>query len=78
MDLFVVETVQSVLDTDANPAIRPMTYYVESPERITDLFDRIAYDKCKFVGESFFSSKTLFQKKSFREKVFLEKKKLKK
>lgn len=48
MDTFVIDTVQTVLDTDANPSIRPMTYYVESPERITGLFDRVAYDKCKF------------------------------
>lgn len=48
MDTFVIDTVQSVLDTDANPSIRPMTYYVESPERISGLFDRIAYDKCEF------------------------------
>lgn len=47
MDTFVVDVVQSVLDVDANPAIRPMTYYVEKPERIADLFDRVAYDKCE-------------------------------
>lgn len=47
MDTFVVDTVQSVLDTDANSAIRPMTYYVENPERISGLFDRVAYDKCE-------------------------------
>jgi aminopeptidase N len=48
MDTFVIDTVQTVLDTDANPSIRPMTYYVESPERIAGLFDRVAYDKCEF------------------------------
>lgn len=47
MDTFVIDTVQSVLDTDANSAIRPMTYYVENPERISGLFDRVAYDKCE-------------------------------
>jgi len=47
MDLFVVDTVQPVLETDANPAIRAMTQYVESPERISSLFDRIAYSKCE-------------------------------
>lgn len=45
MDTFVIDTVQSVLDVDANPNIRPMTYYVENPDRITGLFDRVAYDK---------------------------------
>lgn len=47
MDSFVVDVVQSVLDVDANPNIRPMTFYVESPERLDGLFDRVAYDKCE-------------------------------
>lgn len=47
MDTFVVDTVQSVLDVDASPSIRPMTYYTESPESLSGLFDRVAYDKCK-------------------------------
>ena len=47
MDTFVVDTVHSVLDVDANPKIRAMTHYVESPVEIEDLFDRIAYDKCE-------------------------------
>lgn len=47
MELFVTDVVQSVLDSDANPNIRAMTTYVESPERIADLFDRVAYDKCE-------------------------------
>lgn len=49
MDTFVVDVVQSVLDVDASPSIRPMTYYVENPDRITALFDRVAYDKCKLI-----------------------------
>lgn len=48
MDLFVVNTMQTVLDVDASATIRPMTHYVESPERISELFDRVAYDKGKY------------------------------
>lgn len=49
MDTFVVDSVQTVLEVDASPNIRPMTYYVENPERISRLFDRVAYDKCKLT-----------------------------
>lgn len=48
MDTFVIDTVQTVLDVDASSSIRPMTYYVEDPESITGLFDRVAYDKCEY------------------------------
>jgi hypothetical protein len=34
------------METDANPNIRAMTYYVESPIGIDRLFDNIAYSKC--------------------------------
>ena len=47
MDTFVVNTVQAVFETDASPSIRPMSYYVENPNRIEQLFDNIAYSKCK-------------------------------
>lgn len=47
VDTFITDTVQPVMITDANPNIRPMTYYVESPERVSSLFDSIAYSKCK-------------------------------
>lgn len=47
-DTFLVETVQPVMETDSNPSIRPMTYYVESPEAIDRLFDNVAYSKCEF------------------------------
>lgn len=47
MDTFVVDSVQTVLEVDASADIRPMTYYVENPDRISGLFDRVAYDKCK-------------------------------
>jgi aminopeptidase N len=47
IDTFITDTVLPVMITDANPSIRPMTFYVESPERVSALFDRIAYSKCK-------------------------------
>ncbi|XP_037044998.1 aminopeptidase N-like [Bradysia coprophila] len=45
MDYFVIRTLQSVLQSDASPTIRPMTYYVESPQAISGLFSNIAYAK---------------------------------
>lgn len=47
LDTYFISTVHPVLETDANPNIRPMTYYVESPQRIDNLFDSIAYSKGK-------------------------------
>lgn len=47
IDTFLTGTVQPVLVTDANPAIRAMNYYVENPGRIDGLFDSVAYSKCK-------------------------------
>lgn len=46
-DTFLVETVQAVMESDSNPTVRPMSYYVESPERIDRLFDNVAYSKCE-------------------------------
>lgn len=48
IDTFLVDTVQPVMETDANEFIRPMSFYVESPERISSLFDSVAYSKGKF------------------------------
>lgn len=45
IDTHLIDTVQSVLEIDANPNIRPMTYYVESPESIDFMFDDIASKK---------------------------------
>lgn len=50
LDTFLIDTVQPVMETDANPNIRPMTYYVEDPERIEDLFDSVAYSKCEIAS----------------------------
>lgn len=46
-DEFVIDTLQSVMESDANPNVRPMTFYVESPSNIDRLFDSVAYSKCK-------------------------------
>lgn len=51
MDYFVIRTLQSVLQSDASPTQRPMTYYVESPQAISGLFSNIAYAKCKSIFE---------------------------
>ncbi|CRL01384.1 CLUMA_CG014379, isoform A [Clunio marinus] len=53
IDTFLVETVQPVLEVDANPNIRPMTYYVENPIRIDFLFDSVAYSKSGSVLKMF-------------------------
>lgn len=45
MDTFLIDTVQNVLEIDANPSIRPLTHYIESPDDIRAIFDRISYDK---------------------------------
>ena len=47
MDTFVIKILQVSFIHDVSLKIRPMTYYVESPEEIGDLFDFIAYKKCK-------------------------------
>lgn len=48
LDSFVYEEVQSVMVSDATPNTRPMTFYAESPNGIANLFDNVAYSKCKF------------------------------
>jgi aminopeptidase N len=53
MDEFVIDVVQNALEVDANQYIRPMTFYVEKPNEIDDLFDRIAYDKSGSVLRMF-------------------------
>jgi aminopeptidase N len=46
-DAFIVDVLQNVMETDSNPARRAMTYYVENPVRIDNLFDSVAYSKCE-------------------------------
>jgi aminopeptidase N len=48
MDTFTYSKVQNALETDASETIRPMTHYVEEPQLVKDLFDDIAYSKCKY------------------------------
>ncbi|CRL06584.1 CLUMA_CG019460, isoform A [Clunio marinus] len=45
MDLFVIYAIQGMLETDADPNIRPMTFYIERPEEILQIFDNVAYAK---------------------------------
>lgn len=40
---------QSALVADANPNVRPMTYFVEKPSEISQLYDSIAYAKAGSV-----------------------------
>lgn len=47
MDSFLLNVVHPVLEVDGKSQ-RPMTYYVEEPDEIDDLFDWIAYEKGKF------------------------------
>lgn len=54
MDTFLIDTLQAVMVTDANPSIRPMSFYVESPERVSLLFDNIAYSKCELIKTYYF------------------------
>lgn len=44
-DIFLVDIMQRVFVIDADPDIRPMSYYVEDPVSIDYLFDWIAYEK---------------------------------
>ena len=46
-DSFLTDILQAVMETDSNPARRPMTYYVENAVLIDRLFDSVAYSKCK-------------------------------
>jgi hypothetical protein len=47
MDTFYVTQTQPTFITDANPNIRHMSWYVESPAAILTLFDTISYPKGK-------------------------------
>lgn len=49
MDSYLTGTVHGVMQNDALESTRPMTYYVESPRRISQLFNYVAYAKCKFL-----------------------------
>lgn len=48
---FFIGRMQNVFRVDALAKTHPMTYYVESPQAIDNLFGRIAYDKCKYIGK---------------------------
>lgn len=46
-NIFVVNELQSALLFDAQPTTRAMSTYAETPNQIANLFDTIAYSKCK-------------------------------
>lgn len=62
LDTFLIDTVQPVMEVDANPNIRPMTFYVEDPEQIEFLFDNVAYSKCETAS--------IFKRRSLRVSFF--------
>jgi aminopeptidase N len=45
--MMVVNTLQTVMERDALESTRPMTHYVESQADVRNLFDFVAYSKCK-------------------------------
>lgn len=49
MDLHQVNTFMTVMEPDASRNVRAMTYYVEAPGRIAELFNFIAYFKCEYL-----------------------------
>lgn len=51
---FLPAKLQNVFQSDATNRSRPMTYYIENPSGIANLFDNIAYAKCN--SNSFFLS----------------------
>jgi len=48
-DYFNIQKLQNTLKMDAFDATsRPMTHYADTPAEISNLFDRVAYDKCEW------------------------------
>ncbi|XP_031332735.1 glutamyl aminopeptidase-like isoform X3 [Photinus pyralis] len=45
MDQFLIDTLHSVMSTDATPASHPIVKTVETPDQITEIFDAITYNK---------------------------------
>jgi aminopeptidase N len=54
IDLMVVLTCQPVLVRDSYETTRPMNYYVEDPASVQNIFDFVAYSKCKICLEKLF------------------------
>lgn len=46
-ELMLTATCQPVFERDSYETTRPMNYYVEDPVSVQNLFDFIAYSKCK-------------------------------
>lgn len=47
IQFFIVQSLQQALRFDAQPTTHPMTYYVESPIDVENIFDKISYEKGK-------------------------------
>lgn len=45
LDLFLLQTMHSVLSFDATPASHPIVVSVTTPDQITEIFDAISYNK---------------------------------
>lgn len=58
MQYFSVRTLQNVMQYDAGSETRAMNTQPTETAKIMDLFDKIAYDKCKYITEYFFISST--------------------
>lgn len=50
LQFFTPTKLQSTFVHDASNRTRPMTYYTDNPEGIANLFDNIAYSKCKIFA----------------------------
>lgn len=54
---FIVSEVQLALRTDVQTKTHPLTFYVESPEALENIFDDITYSKgINFISHSFLFS----------------------
>lgn len=48
-EFFATDVIQSVLYNDAATWTRQMSFYAQTPDTISRLFDSVAYDKGKIV-----------------------------
>lgn len=53
MDYYAIGTCQNIMIADSG-TLRPITYYIESPDDILKNYDKVAYDKgifCNFFAK---------------------------